>query len=79
MSERFDGDMSYLTLEIPNAEVRGMTIIMEIKIVKDFEQMEAGCEEALTQIEEQNYEASLYKEGYRRFLKYGVFFTGRSA
>lgn len=54
--------------------VRGMAIIMEIKIVKDFEQMEAGCEEALTQIEEQNYEASLYKEGYRRFLKYGICF-----
>lgn len=54
--------------------VRGMAIIMEIKIVKDFEQMEAGCEEALAQIAEQNYEASLYKEGYRKFLKYGVCF-----
>lgn len=26
------------------------------------------------QTEEQNYNASLYKEGYRRFLKYGICF-----
>lgn len=54
--------------------VRGMAIIMEIKIVKDFEKMEEGCDAALKQIEEQNYEASLYKDGYRKFLKYGICF-----
>lgn len=54
--------------------VRGMAIIIEIKIVKDFEKMEEGCDAALAQIEEQNYEASLYKDGYRKFLKYGVCF-----
>lgn len=54
--------------------VRGMAIIMEIKIVKDFEKMEEGCEVALKQIEEQNYEAALYKDGYRKFLKYGICF-----
>lgn len=54
--------------------VRGMAIIIEIKIAKDFEKMEEGCDAALAQIEEQNYEASLYKDGYRKFLKYGVCF-----
>lgn len=54
--------------------VRGMAIIMEIKIAKDFEKMEEGCNAALKQIAEQHYEASLYKEGYRRFLKYGICF-----
>ena len=54
--------------------VRGMAIIMEIKIVKDFEKMEEGCDAALKQIEEQNYEAALYKDGYRKFLKYGICF-----
>lgn len=54
--------------------VRGMAIIMEIKNVKDFEKMEEGCDAALKQIEEQNYEASLYKDGYRKFLKYGICF-----
>lgn len=59
---------------IKTPSVRGMAIIIEIKIVKDFEKMEEGCDMALTQIEEQNYEASLYKEGYRKFIKYGVCF-----
>lgn len=54
--------------------VRGMAVIMELKIVKDFDMMENGCDVALAQIEEQNYEAVLYKEGYRSFLKYGVCF-----
>lgn len=56
------------------ASVRGMAIIMEIKVVKDFEQMEDGCNHALSQIEEQKYENALYKEGYRNILKYGICF-----
>ena len=54
--------------------VRGMAVIMELKIVNDFEKMDQGCDMALAQIEEKNYEAALYKEGYRRFIKYGVCF-----
>ena len=54
--------------------VRGMAIIMEIKVVKDFEKMEEGCAVALRQMEEQNYEAALYKDGYRKFIKYGICF-----
>lgn len=54
--------------------VRGMAIIMELKVVKDFEEMEAGCLQALEQIEEKQYEAALYKEGYRKILKYGICF-----
>lgn len=38
------------------------------------EKMEDGCEKALQQIEKQNYEAELYREGYRKFLKYGICF-----
>lgn len=54
--------------------VRGMAIIMELKVVKDFEQLEAGCLQALRQIEEQRYQDALYKEGYRRIIKYGICF-----
>lgn len=54
--------------------VRGMAIIMELKVVKDFEKMEEGCEQAIKQMEEKNYQAALYKEGYRKFLKYGICF-----
>ncbi|MDE5776978.1 MAG: ATP-binding protein [Lachnospiraceae bacterium] len=54
--------------------VRGQAVIMELKVVKEFDRMEAGCDEALRQIEEQNYEAVLYKEGYRKIRKYGICF-----
>lgn len=54
--------------------VRGQAVIMEIKVVKDFDKMKAGCEEALKQIQEMNYEAALYKEGYRNIRKYGICF-----
>ena len=54
--------------------VRGQAVIMELKVVKEFDQMEIGCEEALKQIEEQNYAATLYKEGYRQIRKYGICF-----
>lgn len=54
--------------------VRGQAVIMELKVVKEFDRMESGCDEALKQIEEQNYAAVLYKEGYRQIRKYGVCF-----
>lgn len=54
--------------------VRGQAVIMELKVVREFDSMEAGCEEALRQIEEQNYEAVLYKDGYRNIRKYGICF-----
>lgn len=54
--------------------VRGMAIIIEIKTVKNFDDMENGCLEALEQINTQNYSEELYKEGYRKILKYGFCF-----
>jgi len=54
--------------------VRGQAVIMELKVVKEFDQMEAACDEALRQVEEKNYEAVLYKEGYRNIRKYGICF-----
>lgn len=54
--------------------VRGMAVIMELKVVKSFDEMEAGCAQALEQIEEQNYESALWQEGYRKIVKYGICF-----
>jgi hypothetical protein len=54
--------------------VRKETIIIEIKIVKDIDDMEAGCIEALAQIEKNKYEAGLRRDGFRHFIKYGVAF-----
>jgi len=54
--------------------VRGQAIIMELKVVKEFDRMESACEEALRQIDEGDYAAGLYKEGYRKVIKYGICF-----
>lgn len=49
-------------------------MIMEIKVVKEYQQMEAGCDEALKQIEQKRYEEKLRKEGYAKIRKYGISF-----
>ncbi len=49
-------------------------MIIEIKCAKKFGQMEAKCDEALAQIEEQNYAAKLLDEGYQNIYKYGFCF-----
>lgn len=54
--------------------MRGGAIILELKAVKKFQELEAGCRMALEQIEKQNYEAGLRSEGYSRILKYGISF-----
>ncbi|MDD3337580.1 MAG: AAA family ATPase [Lachnospiraceae bacterium] len=54
--------------------VQGCAIIMEYKIAKRFEQMAAGCADALQQIKEQDYAKELRLEGYRNIISYGVCF-----
>lgn len=54
--------------------VRGKAVIIEIKISKTYQGLEEKCDEALRQIEEQDYEESLREEGYQDILKYGVAF-----
>lgn len=52
----------------------GLAVIFELKVVKNFREMEEGCQEALKQIETRQYEAGLRSEGYSRILKYGICF-----
>lgn len=54
--------------------VRGKAVILEIKVANTFSGLEEKCDEALRQIEEQEYEESLRQEGYQDILKYGVAF-----
>ncbi|MCF2567755.1 AAA family ATPase [Mediterraneibacter glycyrrhizinilyticus] len=54
--------------------VRGKAVIIEIKISKTYQGLEEKCDEALRQIEEQEYEEALREEGYQDILKYGVAF-----
>ena len=49
-------------------------MIIEIKCAKKFGQMEALCDAALKQIEEQDYAAELIDEGYQNIYKYGFCF-----
>ena len=49
-------------------------MILEIKVSKTYQGLEAKCQEALRQIEEQKYEEALRQEGYGQILKYGVAF-----
>lgn len=61
-------------LVIYSPSVRGVVIIIEIKAAKKLEEMEAGCDAALAQIEEQNYQEERYSIGYRNIIKYGICF-----
>lgn len=54
--------------------VRGKAVILEIKVADTFSGLEEKCDEALRQIEEQEYEESLRQEGYQDILTYGVAF-----
>lgn len=52
----------------------GRAIVLELKAVKNFRDMEKGCEEALRQIEEKKYKEELMQEGYEDILAYGICF-----
>ena len=48
--------------------------ILEFKIVDKFNQMLKACDEALQQIEDKDYEASLRDEQYENIAKLGICF-----
>lgn len=61
-------------LLIKTPSVRGLAIVMELKVVKRFDEMEEGCRRALEQIENRGYERILRAEGYTKIIKYGICF-----
>ncbi|MDR0505734.1 MAG: PD-(D/E)XK nuclease domain-containing protein, partial [Dysgonamonadaceae bacterium] len=58
---------------------RGKAVIFELKVAKNFNQMEDLSLEALNQIEDKKYTADLIEEGYKpeRIFKYGIAFCGK--
>lgn len=54
--------------------VRGGAVILELKVTGDFHKMEEACKEAIRQIKEKDYEASLRSDGYTDIKKYGICF-----
>ncbi|WP_320442584.1 PD-(D/E)XK nuclease domain-containing protein [Ruminococcus turbiniformis] len=61
-----------IVLKYPS--VKGKAVILEIKVSRTYEGLEEKCDEALRQIEDRKYEASLRTEGYRDILKFGIAF-----
>jgi hypothetical protein len=59
---------------IRSPSVRGKAIILELKIVKKFQELEAACDQALSQIIERGYENELRQDGYSDIMKYGIAF-----
>lgn len=52
----------------------GKAIILELKAVHAFRDMENGVRKAVQQIEEKRYATELERDGYREVLKYGICF-----
>ena len=56
------------------SKFRGRAMILELKISDTIKDMEKKCEEALTQIEEQQYESQLEEDCFQPILKYAICF-----
>lgn len=56
------------------ASVRGKAFIFELKVAKEFRQMEKCCKEALEQAARENYRAELEQIGYSDITVYGICF-----
>ena len=58
---------------------KSIGMIIEIKEVKDYEELEKACEKGMKQIEEKDYTAKLRKYGYKKILKYAIGFCEKSS
>ena len=56
------------------SKFRGRAMILELKISDTIQGMEKKCEEAFTQMKEQNYAVTLAEDGYQPILKYAICF-----
>ncbi|MEN8906469.1 MAG: AAA family ATPase [Clostridiales bacterium] len=70
----FESGLGRPDMLVKPRSVRKEAIIIEIKIVKNIDDMETACSEALKQIEDNKYEEGLKRDGFRKFIKYGVAF-----
>ena len=56
------------------SKFRGRAMLLELKISDTLQGMEKKCEEAFTQMKEQNYAVPLEEDGYQPILKYAICF-----
>lgn len=77
LSNRESGEGRYDIVLKPYDELQP-AIIMELKRVQRFTEMEGMCQKALEQIEERHYTEELEEEGYPVIKKYGICFCKKS-
>ena len=77
LSNRESGEGRYDIVLKPYDE-RQPAVILELKRVKTFKEMESMCMEALKQIKNKHYDAELVEEGYPVIKKYGICFCKKS-
>jgi len=53
---------------------RTVAVVIEVKIAKDFGDLDAACDRAIKQIADKNYAENLKQQYYKKVLKYGVAF-----
>lgn len=53
---------------------RKAAIILELKVAKNFNELEEKADEALKQIEKMKYELEMKDDGYNNIIKYGISF-----
>lgn len=76
-SNRESGNGRPDMLMVPLDETQPV-IILELKHVDKFNQMERGCMDALEQIDKRDYAAGVLDEGYENILEYGICFCKKS-
>ena len=62
---------------IKSVSRRGVAVILELKVAKNFDELESKAAEALKQIEDKKYEEELRRDGYKNIIKYGISFFGK--
>ena len=77
LSNRESGEGRYDIVLKPYDEQQP-AIILELKHVQRFTEMEGMCQEALKQVEDKHYDAGLLDEGYMVIRKYGICFCKKS-
>ena len=77
LSNRESGEGRYDIILKPY-DGRQPAIILKLKLVQRFTEMEGMCQEALQQIEDKHYDAGLIDEGYMVIKKYGICFCKKS-
>ncbi len=61
-----------IVLEYPSSQ--GPVVILELKVVKRYQDMKTGCDTAIHQLEKRDYAAHWRNEGYTDIIQYGICF-----